>query len=256
MTIQLNVRALSYQIHTKTLVKSIDLQLNSGELVGIIGPNGAGKSTLLKSLVGILPAQYQTLDVAGKSLAAYSHRERAQQISYLAQHHDNQFPFLANDVIGLGAFAQSSGASSKKITAIAIELGIENLLNRKMTDLSGGEQQLVHFARLMMQKTPVALLDEPTASLDIGHEAQLMSCLKKRCLQKQTALVAMHNLNTAAAFCDRLILMNQGSIIATGKPEQVLKQDLLSKIYHHPVIVSTNTKTGTLTVLPANQIDF
>ncbi|MEJ2044621.1 MAG: ATP-binding cassette domain-containing protein [Reinekea sp.] len=250
MTLQLDVKNLSYQIRGNTLLKDISLQLNSGELVGIIGPNGAGKSTLLKSLIGIINASYQTLIINGRALKAYSHQARAQQISYLAQHHDNQFPFQAREVIALGGYAQVNPVSIESIDQLAQELDIKALLTRSMTDLSGGEQQLVHFARLLMQNAPINLLDEPTASLDIGHEAHLMLCLKQRCRNGQSALIALHNLNTAATFCDRLILLVNGEILATGTPQQVLQQARLSEVYHYPVLVSHHPLTGTPTVLP------
>ena len=247
----LEVANLSCTLHGTPLLTDISLQLARGEFVGIIGPNGAGKSTLLKSLVGLVKSRYRHLLVHGKTLTSYSHHERAQALSYLAQRHDNQFPFLVKQVIAMGSYAHGTQLSENQLQAIAQEMHILPLLERKMTDLSGGELQLVHFARLLAQDAPIMLLDEPTASLDIGHEAQLMGMVKHYCQQQQrSALMALHNLNIAASYCDRLILIVDGRIRHQGVPAQVLQKPILSDVYQHPISIGTHPETGKPLVLP------
>jgi iron complex transport system ATP-binding protein len=248
----LEVDQLCFAHGNKQLLQNIQLSINPGELVGIIGPNGAGKSTLLKSIVGINKPQKGHVLINGEPISSLNHLERARVLSYLAQHQHTTFPFTARQTIELGTFSNLSGSTQAalKTTELAESLGIEKLLDQKMDELSGGENQLVHFARILNQQSPLMLLDEPTASLDIGHEAQLMNLLRTHCKDGHSAFVALHNLNIAAAFCDRLILLDQGLLLNDGPPETVITQDQMQKLYDNQVMVSQNPITGTTTVLP------
>jgi iron complex transport system ATP-binding protein len=248
----LSVSSLSFNRNKKTLLDNIEFTIDAGEVVGIIGPNGAGKSTLLKCLVGIHNAAQANITFANEPLQHLSHDQRARKISYLAQHQQSAFAFTARQTISFGAFSRdfTSSAPESDLDTIAKTLEIDNLLERKMDELSGGESQLVHFARILHQQAPLMLLDEPTASLDIGHEAQLMNLLRTQCEQGRSALIAIHNLNVAAAFCDRLILLNHGQLICSGTPEDVITQANMKALYDQQVMVSQNPITGTTTVLP------
>jgi iron complex transport system ATP-binding protein len=251
------VQNLSFYRQERALVRDLSFALAPGELVGIIGPNGAGKSTLLKLLVDYHQPSQGTITLSGTPLASLGHRERARRISYMAQHSAMALPFRVRDIIGLGAHSQSQGHMSRalqeRVSELAEQLELTHLLERKLTELSGGENQLVQFARILMQQAPLMLLDEPTASLDIGHEAQLMNLLRRQCDRQQTALVAIHNLNIAAVFCDRLLLIDKGRLIASGTPEQVITQATMAALYKEQVTVSQHPVTGTVTVLPVKQ---
>ncbi|OCH45914.1 ABC transporter ATP-binding protein [Aliivibrio fischeri] len=252
----LSVSQLNYHVGVKALLKSISFTVNSGELVGIIGPNGAGKSTLMKCISGFQPYAEGSIEIQGQSLAVLSHIERALCMSYLPQYSEAAFPFNVMETIGFGFHARQqhsiiSPAEIEKQSQAALEkVGIDHLHKRNVTDLSGGEKQLVHFARTLVQDTPLMLLDEPTASLDIGHESQLMNVLYQECQKGKSALVAIHNLNTAAEFCDRLILINQGEIMAEGKPNDVLSEENIRTLYQDLVMVSHHTVTGNTIVSP------
>ncbi|TCS43256.1 ABC transporter ATP-binding protein [Reinekea marinisedimentorum] len=252
----LHVSGLSYRLHSRQLLDDINVEIQPGELVGIIGPNGAGKSTLLKCLIDFLPASDGQIRYNGKALHELTHQQRALEVAYMAQHPEASFPFSAAEVIALGAENRrqitplSPQLLNQQITVIARELQIEPLLQRKITELSGGERQLVHFARVLMQQTPLLLLDEPSSNLDIGHETWLMQRLKSHCAKANSALIALHNLTTAATFCERLLFIAGGRLIASGKPEQVLTEARIAEHYHQQVIVAPHPVTGTLTVMP------
>jgi len=252
----LSVSKLNFSLGKKPLLSNINLDIKVGELVGIIGPNGAGKSTLLKNIVGIHKPDQGHIAINGVSLHQLSHLQRAEKISYLAQRQEAAFPFTVADTIKLGAHAlqmrrrTSQSTLNQQVSRIAEQLNISALLPRQLDQLSGGETQLVHFARILMQNTCLMLLDEPTAALDIGHEAQLMNLLRQQCRSGSTALVAIHNLNIAAAYCDRLILLDKGKLIASGRAEEVITQAQLTQLYDHQVMVSQNPISGTVTVLP------
>ncbi|MUK61809.1 ATP-binding cassette domain-containing protein [Aliivibrio fischeri] len=252
----LSVSQLNYHVGVKVLLKSISFTINSGELVGIIGPNGAGKSTLMKCISGFQSYVQGSIEIQGKSLASLSHIERALCMSYLPQYSEAAFPFNVMETIAFGFHAKqqkitmSSTEIDVKSRAALEKVGIAHLHKRNVTDLSGGEKQLVHFARTLVQDTPLMLLDEPTASLDIGHESQLMNVLYQECQKGKSALVAIHNLNTAAEFCDRLILINHGEIMAEGKPNDVLNEENIRTLYQDLVMVSHHAVTGNTLVSP------
>jgi len=252
----LTVSQLSYKAGAKNLLTDISLSIQPGELVGIIGPNGAGKSTLMKCLSGFQGYSSGEVLIKGQSLTKLSDIDRARDLSYLPQYNDAAFPFSVMETVGFGFHVkqQTQVMSAQTITEQTIDaltlVGISHLKDRTITALSGGEKQLVHFSRLLVQGAPLMLLDEPTASLDIGHESQLMNVLYQACQQGKSALVAIHNLNTAAEFCDRLILVDQGQIIAEGKPNDVLTKDNIHRLYHDLVMVSQHTETGNTIVSP------
>lgn len=254
-TALLAVDRLSVQKQTRRLLANISFSIQPGELVGIIGPNGAGKSTLLKALVGIYPAAPGCILVQGKDLNAYTAVQRARYLSYLSQYQQSAFPFRVSDTVLLGAYSrerlgQPRAELIKRAQTLVQQLKIEHLWHRSLSQLSGGETQLVHFCRLLLQDTPLMLLDEPTASLDIGHETHLMNAVKTHCHNGKSALVAIHNLSVAAAFCDRLLLVHQGELIAIGTAEEVITQQRLSQVYQHDLLVSRHPISGALSVMP------
>jgi len=252
----LQVNNLSFNRNNRRLIDDISFSLQKGEIIGVIGPNGAGKSTLLKNIIGYHDADNGVISIQGSHLASLSHKARALRVSYMAQHPETAFPFSVSETIALGAHnradlqAISEESIQHQVLQLAEQLELAHLLKRKLTELSGGETQLVHFARIIMQQAPVILLDEPTASLDIGHEAQLMNLLRNQCNNGQAALVAIHNLNIAAAFCDRVLLIDHGKLIACGPPEEVITQANMTALYQQRVLVSKHPITGTVSVLP------
>lgn len=252
MILPLMINQLSYHQGSQPLLQDINFTINPGELVGIIGPNGAGKSTLLKCLSGFITPSNGGISLFEKPLNSYSHQQRAQRLSYLPQHTEPAFGFLVKDIIYYGHH-QSTTASEQEINNIINQLEINKLLNRPINQLSGGEQQRVHFARLLIQNAAVMLLDEPTASLDIGHESLLLNILSHHCQQGKSALIAIHDLNTAITFCDRLLLLEHGQQIAFDTPEKVLTPQQITALYQHHVSVIPHPSNQKLIILPQRQ---
>lgn len=248
----LSLSYAQFEHGTKRILEDITLDIGSGELLGIIGPNGAGKSTLLKLLSGYHHPNSGVCTLDKTPLAEISGEERAKRIAYLPQSSQVEFPYSVSEVVSLG-LRTAMLSRSEKIASINTHLAllnIEHLGKRQINSLSGGEQQLVHIARILAQQTEIILLDEPCSSLDIGHEAQLMNLLHQYSTQGKSVVVALHNLNTAAEFCDKIVLMDQGRVLALGKPSEVLIEAHLNHLYPHNVAVTSNPRTGNPNILP------
>ena len=247
---------LHYSIGAARLLDGVNLELRRGELVGLIGPNGAGKSTLLRNLIGYFRPTAGGVTVQGRPVHEYSSRERAKRVSYLSQYGPDQFPFPVREVVEMGSYpviglGRSPGLREREAAMRALSyVGLEHLADRSFPSLSGGERQLVLFARVLVQESPIILLDEPTASLDIGHETTLLQMVRDLCEEGYSAIIAMHNLNVAAEYCRRLVLMNDGRVRAEGSPDEVLTRELIEECYHTAVHVGRNESTGGLIVSP------
>ncbi|MFW6292726.1 MAG: ABC transporter ATP-binding protein [Spirochaetota bacterium] len=252
----LRAEAVRYLIGAARLLDGVDVELRPGELVGLIGPNGAGKSTLLRTLIGYLRPTGGRVVLQGRPIASYSARDRAKRISYLSQYGPDQFPFPVVDVVEMGSYpvigmgrAPGTGEREAALRALSY-VGLEHLADRSFPSLSGGERQLVLFARVLVQESPIILLDEPTASLDIGHETTLLQMVRDLCEEGYSAIIALHNLNVAAEYCHRLVLMQDGRVRAEGPPDAVLTRDLVEESYHTAVHVGRNDSTGSIAVSP------
>ena len=252
----LQAEGVRYRIGNARLLDGVEIDLFPGELVGLIGPNGAGKSTLLRNLIGYLKPSEGRVVVQGRPIHEYSARERARRVSYLSQYGPDQFPFPVVDVVEMGAYpvigmGRAPGAGEREAAMRALSyVGLEHLAERSFPSLSGGERQLVLFARVLVQESPIILLDEPTASLDIGHETTLLQMVRDLCEEGYSAIIAMHNLNVAAEYCHRLVLMADGRVRAAGPPARVLTRELVEECYRTTVHVGRNDSTGSITVSP------
>ena len=236
----------------KLLAEGIDLALHKGEIIGITGPNGAGKSTLLRLLSGYLAPSAGEITYGDQSLSSLNDRQRAAYVSFMSQKGPDTFAFSVSEIVEMGSYAslgRAPGAQEREAALKALEtVGIGDLAERRFTTLSGGEQQLVMFAQVLMQDTPVILLDEPTSSLDIGHESQLLQMLRDLCREGRGVLTAVHNLNSAAEYCDRIIMLHQGRIVSSGTPREVFTEEHLRSWYQTEVRLGTNEATGSLVV--------
>lgn len=250
----LESRQLSVTLRQTPVLNNVNLTLSAGELVGVIGPNGVGKSTLLKALMSFQKLSTGEVLLAGKPIDEYSHTDRARFLSYLAQQTQEGFAYRVTDLVAMGAYSHLTDASLDEARDILDRLDLAYLAERSLNELSGGEKQLAHIARLFMQDASIMLLDEPTASLDIGHEAQILEQIRQEVQHKQkTALIAIHNLNSAAEFCDRLLVMSCGEIIADGTPDSVLTSTLIEQLYGKTAVVGHHPQTGSVTVLPVRK---
>ena len=216
------------------VLKGVCLEGKEKEFVGIIGPNGSGKSTLLKCLYRVLSPSAGAVYLNRESLWDMSVKTSAKKMAVVAQHNYYNFDFSVREVVMMGRSPHKKALEKDNVRDYQIvegalkKVGMEDFLERNFSTLSGGEQQRVILARALAQQTPCLILDEPTNHLDITYQLQLMKLVKNLDI---TVISAVHDLNIAAAFCDRLYVMRQGEIVASGPPAKVLTADFIRDIY-------------------------
>lgn len=227
------------------ILRGIDFEANKGEFVGIIGPNGSGKSTLLRCLYRVLTPSEGAVFLDGKELSSYRVKESAQKLAVVAQHNYYNFEFSVRDVVMMGraphkrALDRDTAEDYQIMRQSLKAVGMQEFEERSFSTLSGGEQQRIILARALAQQTPCLILDEPTNHLDIKYQLWLMDIVRNL---DCTVISAVHDLNIAAMYCDRLYAMKQGKVIAQGTPHQLLTPDLIRELYEVDAEVSIDGK--------------
>ncbi len=235
----LSVKALRYGFPERLgFLGPLDLEANRGEMLGIIGPNGAGKTTLLRLLAGLLQPQGGSVRLGATDLHQTATRERARRIAYLPQKAPADLASTAHEVVLMGRFPHRTyslfeSTADMDICRRVMELtGTRPLADRSMDTLSGGEAQRVHLAAALAQQPEVLLLDEPTSALDLYHQLTIFDVLVRLTRERGVACVVVtHDLNLAGRHADRLILLDDGAIVAAGRPEKVLTDEVLAPVY-------------------------
>jgi len=252
MSSALAAYGVTYAIGASTIVDDVSVEIESRELVAIVGPNGAGKSTLLQLLAGERRPSDGHVELRGTPLAALSPSEIARERAVMPQHTTLQFSYSAEQVVTMGRHPhRTSGAVDAEIVAQAMhDADIAHLVGRSYPTLSGGERQRVTFARILAQQTPLLLLDEPTSSLDLHHQEHLMTLARAAVDRGGTVVAVLHDLNLAAAYADRIILLDRGRLVAVGPPADVLASAPLDQVFRHPLAIGTDPITGSATVTP------
>lgn len=234
----LNTHNLHYTIDKTPILKGIDFGLQGGEFVGLIGANGAGKTTLLKAMSGLWPGAIGDIDLMGRPLRTYNTREIARLVAHVPQSISVEFAFSAREVVlmgrspHLGRFEMES-VQDRAIADKAMQIThTSHLSERLIYTLSGGERQRVTIARALTQEPRILLLDEPTSNLDIKHQVGVLNMVRSLAHDNQLGVVAaIHDLGLAARFCDRLVMMTNGRIVADGKPEDVLTPEHIAEVF-------------------------
>lgn len=228
----------------QTVLQGVSLALQPGEVLGVLGPNGAGKSTLLGALNGELPLSGGAVRLDGRSLADWQGTDRARRLAVLPQSSTLNFAFTVEAVVGFGRLPHDSGRQhDRDIVAAALEAAdAAHLAGRSYLALSGGERQRVHLARVLAQLWPggaeqVLLLDEPTSALDPLHQHTTLQAVSEFAKRGAAVLVILHDLNLAARYCDRLLLLHQGRSHLQGTPEEVLRAEPLRTVFGLDVLV-------------------
>jgi iron complex transport system ATP-binding protein len=236
------------------VVDGITISVDRGEIVGVIGPNGAGKTTLLRLLGGLLAPSEGRVAVDEQDLAGLDARLRATKLAFMSQEIGQEFPFSVMEILlmgrypHLGRFERESAGDRDEARRILSYVGLSGLEDRNFSELSGGERQLVLFAKALVQDTEVLLLDEPSSSLDIRHQDRIFSMAQELAREKRAVVASVHNLGVAAQYCSRLVLLSQGRVAADGRPEEVLRSEVLDRVYGVRTLVSPSMGTGALTV--------
>ena len=257
----LDARDLTIAYDDRIAVSDVTLSLKPREITAIIGPNGAGKSTLLKSLNGQVRPSSGTILLDGQPLERLNRRSISRRIAVVAQEAELRFPVTVLEFVLGGRFAWATNAGWGWETerdlqiaqAVLHETELRELSGRLMNELSGGERQRALMARALATEAPILLLDEPTANLDLSHQAMLLTLVRKRCDRNEAAaLVVTHDINLAAQFADNLILMKSGRAVYTGTPEQVLQPQILQDVFEVKVLVDAHPATGGPRVTPVH----
>lgn len=238
----------------REILHGVDFEVRTGEVVALVGPNGAGKSTLLAALSGDHPISGGTVEVEGRALERWSSIALARRRAVLPQQHTVGFPFTARQVVRMGRAAWARTPRQDDDDRIVAEAfgtcDVAHLADRPFPALSGGERARVALARVLAQDTETLLLDEPTAALDLGHQEAVMQVVRARAADGHAVVVVLHDLGLAAAYADRVCVLEQGRIVADGTPGDVLTEELLGRVYQYPVAIGRHPETGTPLVLP------
>ena len=239
-----------------TVLDGVSLSVEDGQFLALVGPNGAGKTTLLRTCNGLLGPSRGTVTVDGRDVSELSAREIGRLVATVPQETSLAFDFEVSEVVAMGRtphrsrFSTASEADRAAVESALDRTDTVQFADRSVSALSGGERQRVVFARALAQETPVLLLDEPTASLDINHQVRTLSLARDLAAEGKTVVAAIHDLDLAARFCDSVALLSDGEILASGRPEAVLDAERLETAFGVRSAVGTNPITGTPTVTP------
>lgn len=237
----LSTASLGLTLGGRALLTGVRLSVRAGEVLALLGPNGAGKSTLLSVLAGDLPPTTGAVPLRGRPAADYHPAELAMQRALLPQTSALSFPFLAGEVVRMGRapWAGTTRAAQDEAVVARAMAATESarFAERPFTALSGGERARVSLARVLAQSTPLLLLDEPTAALDLRHQELVLRVARERAAAGDAVVVVLHDLSLAAAYADRVLLLADGAPVADGPVAEVLRAPLLSEVYGHPVEV-------------------
>jgi iron complex transport system ATP-binding protein len=234
----------------------VAIEVRAGEIVGLVGPNGSGKSTLIRLLSGVLSGYSGAARIDGREVSGIARLSLARTIAVVPQEPVFTFPFTALEIVLLGRHPHLAGSTFEAETDIALardalrRCGAAELASRRLQDLSSGERQRVVFAKALAQGAPLLLLDEPASFLDIRHQVALYDLVRSLAREGHTVLTALHDLNLAAEYCDRVYLLREGRIEASGPPEAAFSSADLARVFGCEVHVDRNSRTGKRIVLP------
>ncbi|MBU8919246.1 ABC transporter ATP-binding protein [Bacillus sp. FJAT-29953] len=247
----IEVESLSKRFDNQSVLDEISFSVKRGECLGIIGPNGSGKSTLLKLLSGVDRATAGRIELNGKRIELYTRKELAKWLAVLQQESLPPIGFTVREVIEMGRFPFQNWLGEEKteieplIDSIIEKMGLSELSDRLLESLSGGERQRVALGKTMAQQPKLLMLDEPTTYLDIGHQVLLMDRIREWQQEDDLTVIAvLHDLNIAALYCDRLLLLHNGRVVAAGAPKYIIRADLIQHIYGTTPIVMEHPVFG------------
>jgi heme transport system ATP-binding protein len=254
----LTATEVSLTLSGRQLLRNVDVVIEAGKVTTILGPNGAGKTSLLRVLCGELNAQRGSVQIEGQNLSDISAQAKAKKLAVLPQHSALNFPFSVQEVVQLGRIPHNSGI--KRDTEIVMEalqtVDCAHLASREYTRLSGGEKQRVHLARVLAQiwEAPeeggrFLILDEPTSSLDLAHQQLTIAVVRSLAHKGVGVLLAIHDLNLAAAMSDHMVFLKQGVLVESGSPSEILRAELVRSVFDVDVTIGRHPAKGTPMVL-------
>lgn len=250
--IEINTKELDAHLGGEKILNNINIHIGNKEFVGIIGPNGSGKSTLLRCIYRTLKPSSGIIFINNKSLDDFPLKETAKKMAVVSQHNEIGFDFSVMDMVLIGRsphkkFMERDNPKDYQIALESLEkVGMKDFKDRGFNSLSGGEKQRIILARALAQDTRCLILDEPTNHLDIKYQLQFMSIAKKLDI---TVISAIHDLNLAAIYCDKLYALKEGQLIAYGSPREVLTSELIKNLYDVDSEVVLNKNTNLLNII-------
>lgn len=244
----------------RAAVNDVTVDIPGGRCTALLGPNGAGKSTLMRLLLGTLAPQSGSALFAGRRVTDWTRAEMARLIGVLPQEEGSSFPMSVRECVAMGRYPhlgpwQRERAADREAVDEALQLtDMTSFTDRPLQNLSGGERQRARLARALAQKPAAFALDEPTAALDVRHEMAIFELLRSLAAQGATVLLVTHNLNLAARYANRIVLMHEGGVAAAGTPHEVLQRETVEQVYGWPVRITNHPgpgpDTGTPQVIP------
>ena len=246
----IELKNLSIGYGNKSVLQDVNAKINKGEIVGIIGCNGAGKSTLLKTIRGLLSKQSGDILYFGRNLESFAEKELAREVAYLQQNVEVGFGYTGKDIVLAGRYPymkwwKGESISDEELALKCMEYtGTKELAERPVNEVSGGQKQRILLAKVLAQQTPILFLDEPTTGLDMVYQEEIFRFSKALAEMGKTILMVVHELNLAAKYCSRIILLGEGTVIADGRPDNVFTEKILSKAYNAPVRVIRSHNTN------------
>lgn len=249
--VKIEIQSLEFSYNGFPVLKNINENIDKGEFVGVVGPNGSGKSTLLRCLDRILKPKHGKIFLNSKNIRKLSRNDLARQIAYVPQKESNTFPATVFDTVLMGRKPHINWMPVKKdldITSKVIEmLDLTDIAFKDINQLSGGQRQRVFIARALAQQPEVLLLDEPTANLDLRHQMEVMNILKSLTNKDITIIIAIHDLNMALQYCNKLIMLKDGEIFAKGGKD-IITTDTIEKLYD--IKVNIIKENGRIFIIP------
>lgn len=256
--IVLSGKSLSMQFDRRIILDNIDIDIRAGEVTALLGPNGAGKSTLLKLMCGEI-ASNNHIEYFGKERGAWQEGELAKHLGMLPQHSTLSFPFLAHEVVELGAIPLNlPNKQARELAQKCMEVtDVGHLSDRLYPSLSGGEKQRLHLARVLVQlahagREKILMLDEPTSALDLAHQHNTLKIARRLADDDNTAvIIVLHDLNLAAQYADRLVVLHEGKLVCDATPWAALQPDMIQNVYGYHSIVAKHPTMDFPMIYPA-----
>lgn len=253
----LKIKDMSFSYASSPILKDICMELAEGEILGIMGPNGSGKSTLIRCIDRILKPQKGSILLDEREIRDMSRVEIAKRLGYVPQSSSHAFPVTVFDTVLMGRRPHLGWRSNERDIEKVVEalklLGIEDFALREFNEISGGEQQRVLLARALAQEADVLLLDEPTSNLDVRHQLEVMEIIKNLVIKKElSAIMAIHDLNLASRYADRVVMLNRGRIFAAGDPISVFTPQNIAHVYGVESLVKNDN--GELYIVPIRPV--
>ncbi len=253
----LKIDEIEFAYGEEVILKDISFNIEEGEFISIIGPNGSGKSTLLKTLNNIYTPRKGNIYLDGEKIQKIKRREIAKRISLVPQESQINYEFTVEEIVTMGRHPykrrfEKENLEDKRIIEEAMEMTYTTKLRDKLiTEISGGEKQRVIIAKALAQNSSIILLDEPTSSLDINHQIEVLELLKKLNKNKNTTVViVLHDINIASRYSDRIIFLKDGKIISKGRPEEVVTKNNIKKAYDMDIYLEINKYTRSPYLIP------